>query len=72
MTSDDFISWKGHYVTQRVFDAVRELIYEGQKELGYTAGVDTATDRYKVGKINGLETILYLTLEDLSAEGDEE
>jgi len=52
-------------------DAIRELIYEGQVELGTTAGIDTAADRYKVGKINGLETFLYLSLEDISSEGDE-
>lgn len=72
MNLDEFNSWKGSHVTKRVFDAIRELIYEGQVELGGTAGIDAVADRYKVGKINGLETILYLTLEDLSAEGDEE
>ena len=72
MNLDEFNSWKGHHVTKRVFDALRELIYEGQVELGYTAGADPITDRYKVGKINGLQTILDLTIDDISEEGDEE
>lgn len=70
MNLDEFTSWKGHPTTKAVFDAIRELIYEGQVELGMTAGIDAVADRYKVGKINGLETILYLTLDDISSEGD--
>lgn len=72
MNIDEFTNWKSHHVTKRVFDAIRELIYEGQVELGGTAGIDAVADRYKVGKINGLETILDLSLEDLSSEGDDE
>jgi hypothetical protein len=72
MNSDEFISWKNHHVTKRVMDAIRELVYEGQVELGGTAGIDAVADRYKVGKINGLETILYLSLEDISTEENDE
>ena len=71
MNSDEFSSWKANPVTKQVFAAIQELIYEGQVELGYSAGADPIVDRYKVGKINGLQTILDLTIEDLSSEGDD-
>jgi len=70
MNLDEFNAWKAHPTTKEVFAAIRALIYEGQVELGATAGVDPIVDRYKVGKINGLETILFLELDDISSEGE--
>jgi hypothetical protein len=42
---------------------IKDLVREGEAELGNVAGIDPATDRYRAGKIRGLKDILEVDIE---------
>jgi hypothetical protein len=61
----DFSEWKEHPVTRAYFRAVEKLIYEGQVELGNSAGRDPYLDAYRSGKIRGLAELIMMEAEEL-------
>jgi hypothetical protein len=65
---DEFNDWKENPVTQAVFVIIAERIRETERELGATAGVDAAGDRYRVGTIQAYKNLLDIDFEDLSDE----
>jgi hypothetical protein len=65
---DDFNDWKNSPVTQAVFIIIAERIRETERELGATAGVDAAGDRYRVGTIQAYKNFLDIDYEYLSNE----
>lgn len=58
MTSQDFVDWKRHPISQAFFISITNLIQEGKDELGGTAGADPIADARKSGKIIALTDVL--------------
>ena len=58
MTKADFVEWKSHPVTKKVFDGVALRIYDLQVELGHNAGSDSIYDSRRSGAIQALTDFL--------------
>lgn len=65
MTKEDFLEWKQHPTTIRVFDEIQSMIREGVDELSYSAGQDPGSDRQKVGKLDGLRALVGISFYEL-------
>ena len=63
----DFLDWKSHPVTKRVFEGLKEQEALMQEQLVQSAGIDSSEDRYRVGYIAALRDVYLIRLED---EGD--
>jgi len=63
----DFLDWKSHPVTKRVFEGLKEQEALLQEQLVQSAGIDSSEDRYRVGYIAALRDVYLIRLED---EGD--
>ena len=63
----DFLDWKSHPVTKRVFEGLKEQEALMQEQLAQSAGIDSSEDRYRVGYIAALRDVYLIRLED---EGD--
>lgn len=63
----DFLDWKSHPVTKRVFEGLKEQEALLQEQLVQAAGIDSSEDRYRVGYIAALRDVYLIRLED---EGD--
>ena len=70
ITADDWYAWKSHPVTQAVFQAIAQKIYNTQITLGYTAGADPLTDRWLVGQIFAYEDILKAEPEEVITDAN--
>ena len=65
MNSADFNDWKRHPITIGLFNEVERLLEYGKEELAATAGIDSALDSRKVGKIAAYRDILDITFEEV-------
>lgn len=65
MTKEDFLEWRQHPVTLRIFDEIEDMIREGMRELSYSAGQDPGSDRQKVGKLDGLRALVGINFYEL-------
>ncbi len=65
MTKDDFTDWKSQHVTKEVFRLVEDLVKEGMDELSHVAGENPILDSRRVGKLDGLRSLLGITFYDL-------
>ena len=63
----DFLDWKQHPVTKRVFDGLREQEVLVTDQLVNAAGLEPLEDRYRVGYIAALRDLYLIRLDD---EGD--
>lgn len=63
----DFLDWKAHPITKRVFAGLKEQELLLTESLVASAGLDAAEDRFKVGYIAALRDVYLIRLED---EGD--
>lgn len=70
ITKQDFIDWKASPVTKAVFAEIADMIEVGKEELSHLAGENAVSDRERVGKLNGLRTLLGITFYDLEDEQD--
>lgn len=68
MTKDDFIEWKSQSVTKRVFAEIEALIESGKDELSFVAGENPLLDAKRVGKLDGLRSLLAISFYDLEDE----
>lgn len=64
MTKAEFHDWLKYPQTIEVFEIIQSLINEGKEELAHSAGQDPVRDRYIVGKIIGLSTIIEMEYHD--------
>lgn len=63
----DFLDWKSHPVTKRVFDGLKEQEALFVEQLAQSAGIDSNEDRFRAGYIAALRDVYLIRLED---EGD--
>ncbi len=63
----DFLDWKSHPVTKRVFEGLKEQEALLLEQLAQSAGIDSSEDRYRAGYIAALRDVYLIRLED---EGD--
>ena len=63
----EFLDWKAHPITKRVFEGLREQEALMVEALATSAGEDASADRFKVGYIAALRDVYLIRLED---EGD--
>lgn len=68
MTKEDFLEWRQHPTTIRVFDEIEDMIRQGMVELSYSAGQDPGSDRQKVGKLDGLRALVGINFYELENE----
>lgn len=66
MTQQDFVDWQRHPMTMSLFTSLHNMIQDGREELGRTAGLDSLSDRFKVGMLKAYEDVLELTFEEVS------
>lgn len=64
MTKEDFVRWKQD--GKEVFNVIRNEIRVIEYQLAREAGVDSQTDRFKAGMINGMERVLDIEWEEES------
>lgn len=65
ISKSDFVDWDSHPVTKIVKKEIAELIKEGMEELSHCAGENPITDSRRVGKLDGLRSLLHITFYDL-------
>lgn len=70
ITKADYNDWKVNPVTQAVFAEIESLIELGKEELAHSAGENSINDRERVGKLNGLRTLLGISFYDLESQDD--
>lgn len=70
MTKEDFLEWKQHPVTRRVFEEIQNMIGQGTEELSFSAGQDPGSDRQKVGKLDGLRALVGISFYELEDGND--
>lgn len=58
INKDDWYSWKNSPVTKKVFEAIIEEIQNEVASLVSFAGLSQTEDRYKAGKIKGLQLLI--------------
>jgi hypothetical protein len=68
ITKQDFMDWKSLPVTKAVFAEIADMIEIGKEELSHLAGENSISDRERVGKLNGLRTLLGISFYDLEEE----
>ena len=64
----EFLDWKQHPITKRVFAGLQEQEAEVSEQLITSAGIDSLEDRFKSGYIAALRDVYLIRLED---EGDD-
>jgi len=64
MTKAEFLEWKAHPITKKVFEGIHIRIYDLQVELGATAGIDSIEDSRRSGAIRALYDVLETDFED--------
>lgn len=60
----EFVDWKQHPITKRVFAGLAEQEAIMAEQLVVSAGVDPKEDRFKVGYIAALRDVYLIRLED--------
>lgn len=60
----EFVDWKSHPITKRVFEGLREQEANLLDQLATSAGIDSTDDRFKVGYISALRDVYLIRLED--------
>lgn len=60
----EFLDWKQHPITKRVFAGLLEQEQSITEQLITSAGVDPAEDRFKSGYIAALRDVYLIRLED--------
>lgn len=68
MTKDEFLTWRNDPVTVRVFTEIADLVEVGKEELSHLAGENSISDARRVGKLDGLRTVLGISFYDLEDE----
>jgi hypothetical protein len=68
ITKADFLDWKSQPVTKRVFAEIEAFIEAGKEELSYVAGENPLLDSKRVGKLDGLRSLLAISFYDLEDE----
>lgn len=66
----DFLDWKEHPITQRVFAALKEQEENLKNELADSAGISPENDRRLVGYIQALRDFYLVTLVDEEDKND--
>jgi hypothetical protein len=66
----DFLDWKEHPITQRVFAALKEQEENLKNELADSAGISPENDRRSVGYIQALRDFYLVTLVDEEDKND--
>lgn len=64
----EFVDWKSHPITKRVFDGLREQENLMKEMLVESAGIDPSEDRYRAGYIAALRDVYLVRLEDEESE----
>lgn len=67
--TSEFVDWKSHPMTKRVFDGLRERENEIKERLALSAGKEPDEDRFRVGYIAALRDVYLMDVE--SVEGTE-
>lgn len=60
----EFLDWKQHPITKRVFAGLQEQEQSMAEQLVSSAGVDSLEDRFKSGYIAALRDVYLIRLED--------
>ena len=60
----EFLDWKQHPITKRVFAGLQEQEASMAEQLVSSAGVDSLEDRFKSGYIAALRDVYLIRLED--------
>lgn len=60
----EFLDWKQHPITKRVFAGLQEQENLIAEELVASAGIDSLEDRFKSGYIAALRDVYLVRLED--------
>jgi len=60
----EFLDWKQHPITKRVFAGLQEQEGMMAEQLVSAAGIDSLEDRYKSGYIAALRDVYLIRLED--------
>lgn len=68
INKSEFVDWKSQAVTKRVFAEIEALIEAGKEELSYVAGENPILDAKRVGKLDGLRSLLAISFYDLEDE----
>jgi hypothetical protein len=63
-SKQEFLDWKSHPVTKKVFSGLREQEINMMEVLGTSAGLDSVEDRYKAGYIAAIRDFYLIRLED--------
>lgn len=66
VTKDSFRDWKANPVTKAVMTEIHNRILTLQDELGHTAGIDPASDRFKSGAIGGYTDLLNIAFDEVT------
>ena len=66
ITKEDFVAWRQSPVTQAVMDAVEKQIFDRASMLAASAGVDSLSDRFRVGEITAYRAIYGTEWDDVS------
>jgi len=65
-TKSDFLEWKSHPMTKKVFEALQERESGLKDRLALSAGEDVLQDRYHVGYLAALRDFYLIDVEEVS------